>query len=64
LPCWFTTPTRRTLLLPKPLAGVARHLVGFGVPAAAMSILETDDHEITLVFASRIRRDQRGIVFA
>ena len=47
------------LLLPKPLAGVARHLVSFGIPPAAMSILETDDHEITLVFASRIRRDQQ-----
>jgi hypothetical protein len=43
----------------KPFAGVARHLVGFGVPPAAVSILETDDHEITLVFASRIRRDQQ-----
>lgn len=50
--------------IPKPLqakalAPVARHLVGFGVPPSADRILETDDHEITLVFASRIRRDQQ-----
>jgi hypothetical protein len=47
------------LLRPKPLAVVARHLVGFGVPLPAIRILETDDHEITLVFGSRIRRDQQ-----
>ena len=49
-------------LQPKALAGVARHLVGFGIPPSADQILQTDDHEITLVFASRIRRDQQ-IVF-
>ena len=41
------------------MAPVARQLVGFGVPPSAGRILETDDHEITLVFASRIRRDQQ-----
>ena len=41
------------------LAPVARHLVGFGVPPSADQMLETDDHQITLVFASRIRRDQQ-----
>lgn len=46
-------------LRPKALAGVARHLVGFGIPPSADQILQTDDHEITLVFASRIRRDQQ-----
>ncbi|MDE0079519.1 MAG: hypothetical protein OXO50_18510, partial [Caldilineaceae bacterium] len=43
----------------KALAPVARDLVGFGVPPSADRMLETDDHEITLVFASRIRRDQQ-----
>jgi hypothetical protein len=43
----------------KALAPVARHLVGFGVPPSTEHILETDDHEITLVFASRIKRDQQ-----
>jgi hypothetical protein len=45
----------------KALAPVARHLVGFGVPSSTDQILETDDHEITLVFASRIRRDQQVV---
>ena len=50
--------------IPKPLQAkelslVARHLVGFGIPPSAEHILETDDHEITMVFASRIRRDQQ-----
>ncbi len=50
--------------VPKPLQSkslmqVARQLVGFGVPESAERILETDDHSITLVFASRIRRDQQ-----
>jgi Subtilase family len=43
----------------KALAAVARQLVGFGVPPPSDQILQTDDHEITLVFASRIRRDQQ-----
>ncbi len=46
-------------LQPKALAAVARHLVGFGVPPSGEQILQTDDHEITLVFASRIRRNQQ-----
>ena len=47
------------ILRNKALTGVARHLVGFGVPPSAHEILQTDDHEITLVFASRIRVDQQ-----
>lgn len=43
----------------KALSSVARHLVGFGVPSSADSILESDDHSITLVFASRIRPNQQ-----
>ena len=43
----------------KELAPVARHLVGFGMPPPAERILETGDHAITLVFASRIQRDQQ-----
>lgn len=46
-------------LKPKILSPVARHLVGFGVPSSAEEMLETEDHEITLVFASRIRRGQQ-----
>lgn len=43
----------------KALAPIARHMVGFGMPPSADRILETGDHTITLVFASRIRRDQQ-----
>lgn len=43
----------------KALSGIARDLVGFGMPPAAGEILEGDDHKITLVFASRLRRDQQ-----
>ena len=43
----------------KSLAPVARHMVGFGMPPSADRILETGDHSITLVFASRILRDQQ-----
>lgn len=43
----------------KALAPVARHMVGFGMPPSADRILETGDHSITLVFASRIQRDQQ-----
>ncbi len=39
----------------KALSPVARHLVGFGMPPSAETILETGDHSITLVFASRIK---------
>ena len=37
---------------------IARDLAGFGLPACADQILSRDDHEITLVFANRLRRDQ------
>lgn len=50
------------LLRSKTLRGVARDLVGFGKPASAAEILEGNDHQITLVFASRLKRDQQ-IVF-
>lgn len=43
----------------KILAPVARHLVGFGMPPSADQILETGDHSITLVFASRITHGQQ-----
>jgi hypothetical protein len=36
------------------LQDVARHFVGFGQPGDAASMLETDDHAITLVFESRL----------
>lgn len=41
------------------LAPIARNMVGFGMPPPADQILETGDHAITLVFASRIRRGQQ-----
>jgi hypothetical protein len=41
------------------LKPVARHLVGFGMPPAATEILESGNHEITLVFASRIMPGQQ-----
>jgi hypothetical protein len=44
----------------KALAPIARHMVGFGMPPSADRILETGAHAITLVFASRIRRDQKS----
>ncbi|WP_375459871.1 S8 family peptidase [uncultured Enterovirga sp.] len=47
------------VLATKSLSGVARDLAGFGMPPAAREILEGEDHQITLVFASRIRRDQQ-----
>jgi hypothetical protein len=43
----------------KVLSAVARDLAGFGMPPSASDILEGDDNQITLVFASRIRRDQQ-----
>jgi hypothetical protein len=43
----------------KVLSAVARDLAGYGVPLSAREILEGDDNQITLVFASRIRRDQQ-----
>lgn len=47
------------LLATKALSGVARDLAGFGMPPPTSEILEGDDHQITLVFASRLRRDQQ-----
>lgn len=46
-------------LQPKELAPVARHLVGFGMPPSADRIMESGDHSITLVFASRIQKGQQ-----
>jgi len=43
----------------KHLTGAVRDLVGFGIPPAAQQILQTGDHEITLVFATRIRPNQQ-----
>jgi hypothetical protein len=50
--------------IPEPLRAkamepLARHLVGFGMPLSADGMLEGSDHEITLVFASRIRTGQQ-----
>ena len=36
------------------LKDIARQFVGFGQPSDAASMLETDDHSITLVFESRL----------
>src|SRR5262249_54483923 len=47
------------LLTSDALKGVARHLVGFGMPPPSQEILEGSDQQITLVFASRLRRDQQ-----
>jgi hypothetical protein len=47
------------LLRTKALSGVARHLVGFGMPPSAQEILAGSDYQITLVFASRLRKDQQ-----
>jgi Subtilase family len=47
------------LLTSKVLRGIARHLAGFGMPPTAQEILEGSDHQITLVFASRLRRGQQ-----
>lgn len=42
------------LLRSKPLSSVARHFIGFGQPPTAAEMLEGNDHEITLVFATRL----------
>jgi Subtilase family len=47
------------VLRTKAMKGLARHLAGFGVPMPAKDVLEGDDHQITLVFASRLRKDQQ-----
>jgi len=49
------------VLQEKNLARIAKHLVGFGVPPSAQDILEKGDDEITLVIASRIRRNQQVV---
>ncbi|NJM39881.1 MAG: hypothetical protein HC853_03445 [Anaerolineae bacterium] len=41
------------------VAGLARDLVGFGLPTNASSILEGDDHQITLVFAGRLMHEKQ-----
>lgn len=38
----------------KPISGIAKQLVGFGQPQPAETALIGDDHEITLLFSSRI----------
>jgi hypothetical protein len=48
-----------TPLTEKSLLSSARHLVGFGMPKAAHEILQTGDHEITLVFATRVKPKQQ-----
>lgn len=42
----------------KQLLSAARQLAGFGLPPSAREILQAGDHQITLVFASRIRPNQ------
>ena len=41
-------------LLKRGLKDLARQFVGYGRPCGAMEMLETDDHQITLVFQSRL----------
>lgn len=41
------------------LRDLARQFVGFGRPASAAEMLETDDHQITLVFQSRLTVGER-----
>ena len=45
----------------KSLATVARDLVGFGIPADSHTILEGQENQITLVFASRLMREQQVV---
>jgi hypothetical protein len=47
------------LLACKELKEVARHLVGFGIPQCANAILQGNDHQITLVFANRLKEGKR-----
>lgn len=46
-------------LTSKMLSSTARDLVGYGMPPSCQEMLEGNDHEITLVFAHRLRRDQQ-----
>src|SRR6185437_11397239 len=41
------------------LRDVARQFVGYGQPSDAKSMLETDDHSITLVFESRLTAGEK-----
>lgn len=41
------------------LRDVARQFVGFGQPSSALSMLETDDHAITMLFESRLTSGER-----
>jgi hypothetical protein len=50
---------RPEVLNAKILDPVARQLVGHGLPQSAASILEGGDHEITLVFATRLPRGKQ-----
>lgn len=50
---------RPEVLKAKILDPVARQLVGHGLPPSAASILEGGDHEITLVFATRLPRGKQ-----
>lgn len=50
---------RPGVLSAKILEPVARQLVGHGLPPSAAGILEGGDHEITLVFATRLPRDKQ-----
>ena len=50
---------RPEVLRAKILDPVARQLVGYGLPPSAASILEGGDHEITLVFATRLPRGKQ-----
>ncbi|MDD3182777.1 MAG: S8 family peptidase [Alphaproteobacteria bacterium] len=43
------------ILSKKELKDVARHLVGFGIPSSTADILEGNEHQITLVFANRLK---------
>lgn len=51
-------------IVPAPLASkrlrdIARQFVGFGQPGAAATMLETDDHAITMVFESRLTAGEK-----
>lgn len=50
---------RPAVLNAKILEPVARQFVGHGLPPSAASILEGGDHEITLVFATRLPKDKQ-----
>lgn len=43
----------------KTLSGLARELVGFGMPPSTEAILAGDDKQVTLVFAGRLEQDRQ-----